>query len=46
MAAARKTDKIVCDLLSHGLLGEDALKAAASTVTGEKDPGLKTGGAL
>lgn len=46
MAAARKTDKIACALLSRGLLGEDALKAAASTITGERDPGLKTGCAL
>lgn len=46
VAAARKTDKIACDLLSRGLLGEDALEAAASTVTGERDPGLKAGCAL
>lgn len=55
MAAARKTDKIVCDLLSWGLMGEDALGNCRlqhqaggkyKSLLGKRSPWLKTGDAL
>lgn len=38
MATARKTDEIVCDLLSRGLLGEEALRSCRLAAKRKKNP--------